>query len=65
MLKKDVHERVNLWWNKKISTQEYATDSGKDTFAPFILKHVDITGQVCSIDHWSKRSFGCKIEPSD
>lgn len=31
---------------------------------PFVLKHVDIVGQSCSICHWSKRCLGCPIEPS-
>ena len=35
------------------------------SFSPFVLKHVDITGNACSKCHWSKRCYGCIIEPSD
>ena len=35
----------------------------KKPLTPFVLKHVDITGTACSICHWSKRCYGCPIEP--
>lgn len=29
-----------------------------------MLKHVDMVGVSCSICHWSKRCYGCPIEPT-
>ena len=29
-----------------------------------MLKHVEQTGMCCSICHWSRRCYGCAVEPS-
>lgn len=36
----------------------------KQTYTPFVLKHVDMVGVSCSICHWSKRCLGCPIDPT-
>jgi hypothetical protein len=66
MLQLAVHDRNLLWWTDKANLR--ASGGAKATnkpLAPFVLKHVDISGTSCSICHWTKKCHGCMIQPDE
>ena len=63
MLQLAVHDRNLLWWTDKAKAGK-SQATGKP-LAPFVLKHVDISGTSCSICHWTKRCHGCMIPPDE
>ena len=64
LLKHSCYDRKNLWWNGAVQIPEDSPNGLKIPLTPFVLKHVDMVGQSCSICHWSKRCHGCLINPT-
>ena len=61
-LKLSSYDRENLWWNQTERVADAA--SLGESLSPFVLKHVTSIGTSCSLCHWSKRCYGCKIDPT-
>ena len=76
MLQWKVQTRSNLWWDdtKTESThgEESIAEESKTNqttreglLTPFVIKFVNSDSMACGLCHWSKRCYGCMLEPDN
>lgn len=76
MLQWKVQTRSNLWWDdtkaESTNDEEGIAEESKTNLTkreglltPFVIKFVNSDSMACALCHWSKRCYGCMLEPDN